>query len=103
MGTCDELFEALTLIQTKKVFHFPVILFGKEYWKNLYEMIETMAQEGTIDKKDFELFLYTDDVDETIAHIHKHAIDAFGLKRKHNNIKPFRWLGEKYLKYINPF
>jgi uncharacterized protein (TIGR00730 family) len=103
MGTCDELFEALTLIQTKKVFNFPVILFGKEYWKNLYEMVETMAAEGTIDKKDFELFLYTDDIEEVITHIKKYSIDAFGLKRKHKIIKPMRWLGEKYLRYINPF
>jgi len=96
MGTLDELFEALTLIQTKKISNFPVVLFGKEYWRNLYEMIETMAAEGTIDKKDFELFLYTDSEEETVAHIKKYAIDGFGLKHKGETIKPLKWLGEKY-------
>ncbi|MDQ3224757.1 MAG: TIGR00730 family Rossman fold protein [Gemmatimonadota bacterium] len=61
-GTLDELFEALTLIQTGKVKHFPVILFGSEYWKGLVEwMKQTVAAEGKIDGKDLVLFKVTDD------------------------------------------
>ena len=61
-GTLDELFEALTLIQTGKVKHFPVILFGKDYWKGLVEWLSrTVAAEGKIDAKDLLLFKVTDD------------------------------------------
>ena len=61
-GTLDELFEALTLIQTGKVKDFPVILFGKEYWKGMGEWLsKTVAAEGKVDAKDLVLFKVTDD------------------------------------------
>ena len=61
-GTLDELFEALTLIQTGKVKHFPVILFGKDYWSGLIEWLKkTVVAEGKIDAKDLVLFKVTDD------------------------------------------
>jgi len=61
-GTMDELFESLTLIQTGKIKHFPVVLFGSRYWKGLVDwMRETMAAERKIDSKDLELFSVTDD------------------------------------------
>ena len=61
-GTLDELFEALTLIQTGKVKHFPVILMGKEYWSGLTEWLErTVAAEKKIDARDLLLFRVTDD------------------------------------------
>jgi hypothetical protein len=61
-GTLDELFEALTLIQTGKVKDFPVILFGKEYWKGLGEWLSrTVAAQGKVDAKDLLLFKVTDD------------------------------------------
>ena len=61
-GTLDELFEALTLIQTGKVRNFPVILFGKEYWSGLVDWLaRTVAQERKIDAKDLKLFKVTDD------------------------------------------
>jgi len=61
-GTLDELFEALTLIQTGKVKDFPVILFGKEYWKGLGEWLsQTVAGQGKVDAKDLLLFKVTDD------------------------------------------
>ena len=61
-GTLDELFEALTLIQTGKVRNFPVILFGKQYWSALIEWLtDTVAAERKIDKKDLKLFQVTDD------------------------------------------
>jgi hypothetical protein len=61
-GTLDELFEALTLIQTGKVKHFPVILFGKDYWGGMAEWLSgTVAGEGKIDTRDLLLFKVTDD------------------------------------------
>src|SRR6187549_2408953 len=60
-GTLDELFEALTLIQTGKVKDFPVILFGKEYWSGLLDWLtKTVAAERKIDEKDLKLFQVTD-------------------------------------------
>jgi uncharacterized protein (TIGR00730 family) len=67
-GTLDELFEALTLVQTRKVTRFPVILFGTEYWGGLLEWIRsTLIESATISADDVELFRLTDDVDEVIA------------------------------------
>jgi uncharacterized protein (TIGR00730 family) len=67
-GTLDELFEALTLVQTRKVTRFPVILFGTAYWSGLVEWIRsTMAATGTINEADLDLFTVTDDVAEAIA------------------------------------
>jgi uncharacterized protein (TIGR00730 family) len=61
-GTLDELFEALTLIQTGKVKDFPVILFGKEYWKGMGEWLSrTVAAQGKVDAKDLLMFKVTDD------------------------------------------
>jgi hypothetical protein len=61
-GTLDELFEALTLIQTGKVKHFPVILFGSDYWAGLVEWLtRTVAGEGKINQTDLLLFRVTDD------------------------------------------
>ena len=67
-GTLDELFEALTLVQTRKVTRFPVILFGTEYWSGLVDWIRsTLAETGTINAADLDLFTVTDDVAEVIA------------------------------------
>ena len=67
-GTLDELFEALTLVQTRKVTRFPVVLFGTEYWGGLLEWIRsTLIANATISADDVELFRLTDDVDEVIA------------------------------------
>ena len=61
-GTMDEMFEALTLIQTGKIKHFPVVLFGSKYWKGLLGWLkDTMAAERKIDPSDLELFSLTDD------------------------------------------
>jgi uncharacterized protein (TIGR00730 family) len=66
-GTMDELFEALTLIQTGKVKHFPVVLFGSRYWSGLLGWLkETVAREGKIDNKDLMLFKITDDPREVV-------------------------------------
>jgi uncharacterized protein (TIGR00730 family) len=74
-GTLDELFEALTLVQTRKVTRFPVILFGSAYWAGLLDWVRgTMAEVGTISAADLELVHVTDDVDEAVRIIQ--AADA---------------------------
>lgn len=66
-GTLDELFESLTLIQTKKINRFPVILIGSEFWGGLVEWIKTtLVGNGTISPKDLDLFHVTDDLDEAV-------------------------------------
>ena len=66
-GTLDELFEALTLVQTRKVTRFPVVLFGSEYWSGLVEWLrKTMVPAATIKDIDLDLFTVTDDVDEVV-------------------------------------
>ena len=69
-GTMDELFEALTLVQTRKVTRFPVVLMGTEYWGGLLDwMRDRMAADGKIGPTDLELMCVTDDVDEAVRHI----------------------------------
>ncbi|HMR48163.1 MAG TPA: TIGR00730 family Rossman fold protein [Arachnia sp.] len=67
-GTFDELFEALTLIQTGKVTHFPVVLFGTEFWGPLLTWLRTrVSAGGFVAPHDLELFTVTDDVEEAVA------------------------------------
>jgi len=69
-GTLDELFEALTLIQTRKVRNFPVILFDTAYWAGMMDWIEgTLLGEGKISKEDFDLIYLTDSPEEVVAHV----------------------------------
>ena len=72
-GTMDELFEALTLVQTKKIERIPVVLFDKAYWKGLIDwLVNTMDEKHHyINKIDVNLFLLTDDVEEAINYINK--------------------------------
>ena len=70
LGTFDELFEAMTLAQTGKVQHFPVVLFGTEYWAGLIDwMREKVLGEGYVADRDLESFLCTDDIEEALAHV----------------------------------
>jgi uncharacterized protein (TIGR00730 family) len=67
-GTLDELFESLTLVQTRKVTSFPVVLFGSAYWQGLLDWLRaTPLQQGTISASDLDLFSITDDLDEAVA------------------------------------
>jgi uncharacterized protein (TIGR00730 family) len=66
-GTMDELFEALTLVQTRKVTSFPVVLYGSAYWSGLVDWLRTtMIQHGTISAADLDLLHISDDVDEIV-------------------------------------
>jgi uncharacterized protein (TIGR00730 family) len=94
-GTLDEYFEALTLIQTHKIKDFPVIIFGKEYHKELLNHIETMKNDATITELDTHLYLVTDDVEEAVSLIKEKSIRQYGLKPKPKS-KPMRWLFEHW-------
>lgn len=90
-GTMDEFFEILTLVQTKTVTNFPIVLFGKEYYQPLKEMIEWMLERGTISKEDLSLVLLTDDEEEAMNHIQTYVKSNYKIKpRKH-----YWWLLEK--------
>lgn len=69
-GTMDELFEALTLVQTRKVTRFPVVLMGAAYWRGLIDWLrDTMRAEHKIGPDDLDLVFITDEVDEAVRHI----------------------------------
>ena len=92
-GTMDELFEALTLIQTKVIENFPVVLMGTEYYRPLMGLLAKMGAAGTISNTDLDLLLLTDSVEEAMGHIEKHAIGSFGLVRPQP--RPLTVLGEE--------
>jgi uncharacterized protein (TIGR00730 family) len=81
LGTMDELFESLTLIQTRKIRNFPVVLMGRDYYAPMIEFLESMVAAGTISITDLDLLMVTDSVNEAMAHIESHAIQKFGLRR----------------------
>ena len=81
-GTLDEMFETMTLIQTRKIRNFPIILMGKDYWQPLMDFVYRMAEEGTISPDDPELIFFTDDIQEAVAHLQRHAVRQFNLRKK---------------------
>lgn len=93
-GTLDEYFEALTLVQTKMIREFPIIIFDTAFHKDLIEHINLMKDKGTISDSDLNLFLFTDSIDRAVQHIQKNGIDKFELKPIQQR-KPFKWLFEK--------
>ncbi len=90
-GTMDELFETLTLVQTKKIVDFPIVVMGTDYFKPLQEYLQFMAKEGTISPEDLKLLLFTDDADEAIAHIRHFISLNYTIKPK----RPNWWLFER--------
>lgn len=96
-GTLDEMFEAITLIQTRKMTNFPVVIMGTDYWDEILPFIHKMAKAGMIAPSDLELVHATNSVDDAIAHIRKHAIDRFGLHASRRVRPHSRWLGERGL------
>ena len=79
-GTMDEIFEALTLIQTNKIRQFPVVLMGRDFWQPLLDFIEnTLVARETITRADFERITVTDSPEEAVALIREAAISKFGL------------------------
>ncbi len=90
-GTMDEFFETLTLIQTKSITQFPVILFGKEYYKELADLMADMVKAQTINPEDLQLVLITDSVDEAMHHIRTYIMGNYKIKER----KKLWWLLER--------
>jgi len=96
-GTLDEYFEALTLIKTKKISSFPIVVFDTAFHKHLIEHIEKMKSEGTISDTDTSLFLFTDSVEEAVTYIRENTIRQFNLtpEKTYKPYKPFKLTIEK--------
>lgn len=90
-GTMDEFFETLTLVQTKSINQFPIVLFGKEYYNDLWDYLGLMAERGTITPDDLKLVLLTDDIDEAIRHIKTYLDTNYHVRPK----SKLWWLFEK--------
>lgn len=92
-GTLDEFFETITLIQTGKTEHFPIIVIGKHFHQNLIDHLKRMVAEQTISAEDLKLVLVTDDLTEALSHISECCIEgnleALRIKR------PIWLLGEE--------
>ncbi len=93
-GTMDEFFEALTLIQTKKINQFPIIVLDKEFHQELLAHIELMKVRQTISPEDLNLILVTDSIEKAVDFIREHSIVKYGL-RPANKKRPVRWLFER--------
>ena len=98
-GTLDEFYEALTLVQTKKIDMFPIIIFDKEFYQKILDHNLKMIEAGTISVNDENLYLVTDSIPEIIAYIKEKSIMAFGLKYMQPK-KPFWGFFEKGLEHI---
>jgi uncharacterized protein (TIGR00730 family) len=74
-GTLDELFEALTLIQTRRIKSFPVVLMGGDYWRGMMDWLkDTVLREGNIEQKDLDFIQIIDEPDEVVKYIKKYVI-----------------------------
>lgn len=96
IGTLDELFETVTLVQTGKIRNFPVVLIGTEYWRALLLLLRDLKDRGAISPKDLDLVLVTDDLEEAMMHIETHAVQRFGLRPAQPKPQPL--LGESAVK-----
>ena len=81
-GTLDELSEVLTLVQTKRMSKIPIVFFGSEYYRPLLDFFEKMLEYRHIDKEDLNLFIVSDDVEETVNYIYENAIKPDIVKHK---------------------
>lgn len=90
-GTMDEYFETLTLVQTKTINDFPIVLFGKEYFQPLMDYCAYMVEQGTISPEDMNLVLVTDDINEAVQHIQQYVQKNFTVTER----RSISWLFEK--------
>ena len=81
-GTMDEFYETLTLVQTKTLTQFPIVLFGKEYYRRMVDTMNFMAEQGTISREDLNLVLVTDDPAEAIEHIRHYITSHYEVKQR---------------------
>ncbi len=89
-GTMDEFFETLTLIQTKSIRDFPIVIIGTEYFQPLKDLIQHMIENKTISPEDLNLVIFTDNIEEGFEHIKQYIDTNFILKKQ----KPKWWLFE---------
>ena len=85
-GTLDEFYETLTLVQTKSINQFPIVLYGKEFFGPLMEYMKFLAAEGTISPEDMDLVLLTDSIDEAAEHISTYITTNYKVKPRR-----YRW------------
>jgi hypothetical protein len=95
-GTMDEMFEALTLIQTGKVRSFPIVMMGRDYWTDMVDFMNGMMKAGTISGGDLDLMKFTDSVDEAVGHLQERAVRQFGLRKRNAPVESVL-LGERGL------
>lgn len=93
-GTMDEFFETLTLVQTKKINNFPIVIMGLDYFRPIQDYLKFMADQGTISPEDLDLVLFTDDPTEATAHIGQYISGNFKVRKRNKNL-PKWWLFEK--------
>lgn len=93
-GTLDEFYEAITLVQTKKLSMFPIIVFDRQFYTEILEHNERMLRAGTISQEDAQMFLVTDSIAETVRYIREKSIIAFNLQYV-KQPKPFSWFFER--------
>lgn len=93
IGTLDEFFEALTLIQTHKILNFPIVLINKSFWEPVMPLFHKMLEEYMIEPEVLKYLLFTDSVEEGLAHIREYAFAKYQLKRK-QIFRRFFMLGE---------
>ncbi len=94
-GTLDELFECATLVQTRKIEQFPVVLIGREFWEPMLGFLrDRMVAQGTIDREDVDRFIVTDSPEQAAAVIAEIGMRNFGLTFG-PRAKPRWWLGER--------
>jgi uncharacterized protein (TIGR00730 family) len=99
-GTMDEMFEALTLIQTRKLKSFPIVIMGSDFWPEMRHFMEHMLKGATISPEDLDLIKWTDSVDEAVAHLQEKAVKQFGLHR-YRVPQSHPLLGEKALEGVH--
>jgi len=90
-GTMDEFYETLTLVQTKTITRFPIVLFGKTYYRPLMDYMTLMSAQKTISPEDLRLVLLTDSVQDAMEHVSKYITTNYKIKPR----KRLWWLFEK--------
>ena len=91
VGTMDEFFETLTLVQTNSISQFPIVLFGTSFYQPLLDYLNFMVEEKTISPDDMKLVLLTDSVSEAMDHIRKYITSNYKIKSR----KKLWWLFER--------